>query len=175
MFEQHAGIDPHTADITQLRQCASESGIQIENANQLTDRDSWLDLILSHVIEPQLGQEEITFLYDYPVSQASLARIRPGNPAIAERFEVYVRGIELANGFHELGDVVEQKQRLMQDQEHRRRLGLEVPALDQAFLAALAAGLPPCAGVALGLDRLLMLLTGVQTIDEVMAFPLARA
>jgi len=175
VFEQYAGFNPHTVDITRLSQCAIDLGIKIENADKLTERDGWLDLILSHVIEPQLGQGEITFVYNYPASQASLARIRPGNPAVAERFEVYVRGIELANGFHELDDAVEQRQRLMQDQARRRQLGLEVPELDQAFLDALDAGLPPCAGVALGLDRLLMLLTGVQTIDEVLAFPLERA
>jgi len=175
VFEQYAQLDPHTTEIAHIRKRATELGISIDNADQLTDRDSWLDLILSHVIEPQLGQGEITFVYDYPASQASLARIRPDNPPIAERFEVYVRGIELANGFHELRDVVEQKQRLIQDQQHRQQLGLEVYELDPLFLAALAAGLPPCAGVALGLDRLLMLLTGVQTIDEVMAFPQTRA
>jgi len=175
VFEQYAQFNPHTAEIAHIRQRATELDIHIDNAGQLTDRDSWLDLILSHAIEPHLGQGEITFLYDYPASQASLARIRPGNPPIAERFEVYVRGIELANGFHELSDVIEQKQRLIQDQQRRQQLGLEAHEPDPLFLAALAAGLPACAGVALGLDRLLMLLTGVQTIDEVMAFPQTRA
>ncbi|HED16580.1 MAG TPA: EF-P lysine aminoacylase GenX [Gammaproteobacteria bacterium] len=175
LFLQYVELNPHTSDISHIRRCAAALGIPIENADKLTDCDSWLDLILSHVIEPQLGQKEITFVYDYPATQASLARIRPGNPAIAERFEVYVRGIELANGFHELDDVAEQKKRLMQDQQRRRELRLDAYGLDQSFLAALAAGLPPCAGVALGVDRLLMLLNSVQTIDEVMAFPLARA
>ncbi len=175
LFAQYTGIDPHRDDIEVLRERATALGIQLEHADQLQDRDDWLNLILSHQVEPQLDAQEICFVYDYPASQASLARVRPGQPEVAERFEVYVGGIELANGFHELADAHEQRRRMQRDQQQRQQLGLDAHTPDPLLLAALEAGLPDCAGVALGLERVLMALTGAQTIDEVMAFSFTRA
>nr|HRC86212.1 EF-P lysine aminoacylase GenX [Thermoanaerobaculia bacterium] len=126
-------------------------------------------------LEPGLGWQRPYFLYDFPPSQAALARIDPGPPPVAQRFEVYVRGLELANGFHELADPLEQRRRFEADLEARARSGLPRVALDQAFLAALEAGLPACSGVALGFDRLVMLATGARSIDEVLSFPIERA
>jgi lysyl-tRNA synthetase class 2 len=138
------------------------------------ERDAWLDLILSHHIEPQLGQDGLCFLQHYPASQAALARLSPQDPRVAERFELYYRGIELANGFHELGDAGEQRSRFEQDLASRREKGLPEPPIDEALLAALEHGLPDCAGVALGLDRLIMLALGAESISEVIAFDIER-
>jgi len=117
-------------------------------------------------------------LYDYPASQAALARIRKGGPLepdVAERFELYIDGVELANGFHELLDADEQRRRFENDLEERRRQGVESELpIDERLLAALEEGLPPCAGVALGVDRLVMLAAGARSIDEVIAFPIER-
>ena len=117
----------------------------------------------------------MTFIYDYPPSQAALARIRAGDPPVAERFELYIDGIELANGFQELDDPWEQRLRFESEQATRRREGRCVPPIDERFLAALAAGFPDCAGVALGVDRLLMIAVGAGHIDDVLAFPVERA
>ncbi|MFQ5488984.1 MAG: EF-P lysine aminoacylase EpmA [Gammaproteobacteria bacterium] len=174
-FRRHAGIDPHSADGRALRRCfASQVGVPVEGVDP-QDRDAWLDLILTHLVEPNLGLEGPLFLYDYPASQAALARIRPGNPPLAERFELYMDGIEIANGYHEVICRQEQQLRFERDRRQRRRLGLADAPLDQRLLAALEHGLPPCAGVALGLDRLLMVLAGASCIEEVLAFPLERA
>jgi lysyl-tRNA synthetase class 2 len=139
------------------------------------DTDPWLDLLLTHWIEPRLGQGRLTFIHDYPASQAALARLRPGDPPVGERFELYLSGLELANGFHELGDADEQRRRFEAENVARRARGLPVMPLDESLLDALAAGLPDCAGVALGFDRLVMLAAGRDAIQEVMAFPLERA
>ncbi|MGD9170303.1 MAG: EF-P lysine aminoacylase GenX, partial [Candidatus Thiodiazotropha sp.] len=159
----------------QLRECAIEQGIA--GAEQLTikGRDAWLDLLLSHLIEPRLGQAGMTFLYDYPASQAALARVRADRYPVAERFELYMNGIEIANGFQELIDAEQQRQRFRED--IRQRLlsqQAEVP-MDEALLLALASGLPACSGVALGLDRLLMVLTETPDIRQVVTFDIGRA
>lgn len=174
LFAQYLGLDPHAADSRELRACALEQGLAGVDALDLTAGD-WLDLLLTQCIEPRLGREGLCFVYDYPATKASLARIRADSPPVAERFELYVQGIELANGFHELTDAQEQRRRFAQESDSRRRAGQEVPPLDEHFLAALEAGLPSCSGVALGVDRLLMLALGRQRIDEVIAFPLDRA
>ena len=132
--------------------------------------DGWRDLLLTHVIEPHLGRGRLTFLYDYPASQAALARIRPGPPPLASRFELYIHGMEIANGFHELADAGEQRARFEYQQHARLAAGRPTVPPDENFLAALAAGLPDCAGVALGFDRLVMLAAGTDRIDEVLAF-----
>lgn len=174
-FRRHAGIDPHGADCLALRRCfESQVGGGVEGVDP-RDRDAWLDLILTHLVEPNLGLEGPLFLYDYPASQAALARIRPGNPPLAERFELYLEGIEIANGYHEVVCRREQAVRFERDRRRRRRLGLADVPLDRRLLAALEHGLPPCAGVALGLDRLLMVLAGAGRIEEVLAFPVERA
>lgn len=171
-FLEYAAIDPLSADLSALRACAERlgcGGIEMGEA-----RDGWLDLILSHHIEPQLGQDGLCFLQHYPASQAALARLSPEDPRLAERFELYYQGIELANGFHELSDAAEQRRRFEADGLQRKGIGLDTPPIDEHLLAALEHGLPDCAGVALGLDRLIMLALGKTHISEVLAFDFER-
>ncbi|MEM9554287.1 MAG: EF-P lysine aminoacylase EpmA [Acidobacteriota bacterium] len=176
------GVDPHRDDLDALRRRAAALGL---DAPSLDDRDDLLHLILSHTVEPDLGRGNgdtvrPTFLYDYPASQAALARVRPADPArdtpaVAERFEVYIDGVELANGFHELTDAAEQRRRFEADRAERARRGLPVPPLDEHLLAALEHGLPPSAGVALGVDRLVLVAAGGGALADVLAFPIDRA
>jgi len=172
-FERHLGLDPHRAPVSELASVAEDRGIDLVAAGS-TDRDGWLQLLLAGFIEPRLDPSRPTFITDFPASQAALARLRSGDPPLAERFEVYVGGVELANGFHELADAAEQRRRFEADLEQRRRRGLPAVPLDERFLAALEAGLPDCAGVALGVDRLLMLATGVRNLAEVLSFSIAQ-
>jgi len=124
---------------------------------------------MSHCIEPNLGQNnKPTFIYDYPATQAALAKIRNDNPKVAERFEVYIKGIELANGFNELTDASEQRQRFQQDLIKRKKLNYPELPIDEKFLAALESGLPKCAGIALGIDRLIMLALNENHIDNIL-------
>ena len=174
-FQRHLQIDPHSASVDSLRDCAIGQGIAGAESLPLEGRDAWLDLLLSHLIEPHLGAAGMCFLYDYPASQAALARIRPGEPPLAERFELYISGVELANGFHELTDAHEQRQRFLQDNRRRQSQGLPSVPMDEHLLRALEAGMPACAGVALGVDRLLMVLRKIPRIQEAIAFPAERA
>ena len=175
VFEQSLRLDPHAADVPQLRACAAGHGLAAsENIGE--DREAWLALLWTHLIEPSLGGGgRPLFVYDYPVSQAMLARVRPGSPAVAERFEVYVDGVELANGFQELQDSAEQRRRFEENCRLRRAAGLPEMNVDERLLAALAHGLPFSSGVALGLDRLLMVKTGSGELKDVLAFPIDRA
>lgn len=168
-FRAHAGVDPHAAEAPELAAAARAHGI--DASGLAADVDAWRDLLLTHRIEPRLGRGRISLLYDYPVSQAALARIRPGNPPVAERFEVYLDAIELANGFAELADAAEQRERFERANAARRARGQREIPLDERFLAALRHGLPGCSGVALGFDRLVMAATGAGDIAEVLAFP----
>lgn len=172
-FLRHAGLDPHAADRSRLAACAAAHDLHPPEATLSVD--AWRDLLLTHLVEPQLGQNGPTFLYDYPASQAALARIRPDTPALAERFELYIEGVELANGYHELGDANAQRARFKADSTARRAAGQDEAPIDERLLAALAHGLPDCAGVALGVDRLLMLASGARSLEEVLAFPISRA
>ena len=175
VFLARLQLDPFTVSVDELRACAHRHGLAGSEALPLVERDAWLDLLLTHFIEPQLGVGVPCFVRDYPASQAALARLRPGMPAVAERFELYIQGMEIANGFHELGDAAEQRARFESDRARRRDAGLPDVVLDERLLAALAHGLPDCAGVALGVDRLVMMVLGAKTIAEVLAFPLERA
>lgn len=168
LCQTQLGIDPFIVTIDQLRACAERHDIHIANLSAGLDIDGWLALLFTHVLEPKLGQERPLFVYDYPSSQAMLARVRPGALPVAERFELYIKGIELANGFHELTDSVEQARRFAADLQRREELGLPPVAVDRHLLAALAHGLPDCAGVALGVDRLLMLAAGTAMLREVL-------
>lgn len=172
VFIQYAQFDPLSTTLNQLQQRVSR-WLSPDSAKTL-DRDACLQLIMSQDIEPHLGLDAPTFVYNYPASQAALARRLPDNPQLAARFEVYVQGIELANGFQELTDAAEQRQRFQAELQQRQQSGAHQPPLDERFLAALEAGLPDCAGVALGVDRLLMLQSGASCIDEVLTFSLAR-
>lgn len=174
-FVRHAQLDPFAAEVGELRGCLRDAGVALPASCGGDERDLWLDLLMGEVVGSRLGALRPCFIYDYPASQAALARVRAGAPAVAERFELYARGVELANGFHELDDAEEQRRRFASDLA--RRAGRALPAVDgdEALLAALESGLGECAGVALGLDRLLMLKLGATHIDQVLAFPADRA
>lgn len=175
-FERYTGLNPHSARATDFAQAARAHGIEPPaSLDPHGEEDAWRDLLLTHIIEPQLGQGRLSFLYDYPASQASLARVRAGNPPLAERFELYLGGIELANGFHELADSEEQRARFQLQLQTRTTTGLTTMPLDENLLEALQNGLPACAGVALGFDRLVMLAAKVKTVQETLAFPINRA
>ena len=175
VFRRYLGLDPHTATVAELADCVTARGLHAPPGMPAEDPNLWLDFLWSHGIESQLGQGRLTFIYDYPVAQAALATIRPGNPPVAERFELYLNGIALANGFHELGDAAEQYRRCQHNNQVRAGRGLPVMPLDERLLIALESGLPDCAGVALGIDRLLMIAAGKSSLGEVLAFPLGRA
>ncbi len=175
LFRRRLGIDPFEVSEDGLRDCARRHGLSRSAELPLAGQDAWLDLLLTHFIEPGLGAGTPCFVHDYPPGQAALARIRPGPCPVAERFELYIDGVEIANGYHELGDPAEQRVRFTRDRERRRREGLPDVTPDERLLAALAHGLPDCAGVALGVDRLVMAALGVKSIAEVVAFPLERA
>lgn len=170
-FLEALALDPFTAPLTQLAQHAHRAGFE----GAATGRDELLELLMGTVVGPRLGRGGLTFVYGYPASQAALARLDPDDPRAAQRFELYCDGIELANGFHELTAAREQRERFERDVAERRRLGLQQTALDERLLAALAAGLPDCCGVALGFDRTLMLAAGAERIDAVLPFPIDRA
>jgi len=170
LFTDTLALNPFTASIEQLR--APLADIHINPLD--LSRDDWLDLLLTHCIAPHFPANRITVIYDWPASQAALAKIRPGNPPLAERFELYLGHIELANGYHELNHADEQRQRFLDDLAVREQRGSEQPPLDEALLAALPT-LPDCAGVAVGIDRLLMLLLGTEHISDVLSFDFAHA
>jgi lysyl-tRNA synthetase class 2 len=170
-FLRSLAVDPFTAPIAQLTEHAQRAGF----GGTTPDRDELLELLMSTVVGPGLGQRGLTFVTAYPASQAALARLDPLDPRAAQRFELYCGGIELANGFHELASAREQRQRFECDVAERRRLELPSTALDERLLAALEAGLPDCCGVALGFDRALMLAAGAEHIDAILPFPIERA
>ena len=171
VFQRHVGTDPFEGTFAEFEVIARQAGIDV---NPSLDRDGWLDLLTSHVVAPAFPKDRLSYVYDYPASQAAMARIRPGNPPLAERFEVFWGNLELANGFHELTDHREQHERFLDERRRRRKLGLPAVPLDHRLINALAHGMPACAGVALGLDRLLMIATGASHIDEVLTFPWGR-
>ncbi|WP_148254568.1 EF-P lysine aminoacylase EpmA [Aidingimonas lacisalsi] len=170
LFRDRLGIDPLTRSLTELRDCASRHG-GLDMSQE--GRDDCLDLLMSLIIEPDLGQQCVAVVTDYPASQAALARHHrdaEDGSLVAARFEVYLAGLELANGYDELTDPQEQAARFADDNARRRQLGKREVAPDQRLLAALEAGLPIGSGVALGLDRLLQLALGKACVREVMAF-----
>jgi len=162
------------ASADELASALQRHGVAVP-ASDRNDRDALLDLLVSTVVGPRLGHDRPVFIHDYPASQAALARIRPAEFPVAERFELYLDGLELANGFHELADPLEQRRRFEADLAARAALGRPDRPLDERFLAALSHGLPECAGVALGFDRLVMAACRLSSIDEVLAFPVERA
>lgn len=174
-FERHAGADPHTATIDQLSAVLRGRGIEPPASMTHADRDAWLDLLLVELVEPQLGKPQPTIVYDYPATQSALARVRNDNPPVAERFELYVDSLELANGYHELLDADVLRRRNHENNALRLADGKQELPSDSRLLTAMQHGLPPCTGVALGFDRLVMLAAGAKTIDEVLAFPIDRA
>jgi lysyl-tRNA synthetase class 2 len=171
LFTDVLGIDPLRAEDAALR--APLDGIAIDPSG--LGRDDWLDLVLTHRIQPAFARDEILIVHDYPASQCALARIRPSDPPVAERFELYLGPVELANGYHELTDAAEQRERFQRDLALRTRRNDALPSLDERLLAALENGLPDCAGVALGVDRLLGAMLDADTIASILAFPFDRA
>ena len=171
LFRTRIDVDPFLATDEQLRNALGDVVIDPEGLV----RDDWLDLLVTHRIQPAFGRDEIHVVHDYPASQCALARIRAGTPPVAERFELFLGPLELANGYHELRDAAEQRARFERDRQVRAERGVHAPPIDEALLAALAHGLPECAGVALGVDRLLMAMRGTDRIADVLAFDFARA
>jgi elongation factor P--(R)-beta-lysine ligase len=173
LYRDTLGIDPFVADEAALRDALGEVRIDPEGLT----RDDWLDLLMTHRIQPGFARDAILAVHDYPASQCALARIRDdgdGTP-VAERFELYLGPLELANGYHELLDAGEQRKRFERDLAVRAARRQPVPPVDEALLGALEAGLPQCAGVALGIERLLMSMLGSDRIADVLAFDFSRA
>lgn len=173
VFLDYCGLDPFKASISQFKSLLNNKNLGNVLAPNEEDRDQYLFLIMSHLIEPALASlKQPVAIYDFPLSQAALAKV---NGDVAERFEIYFRGIELANGFHELTDAKLQKKRFQEDLAKRKALGLDEPAIDNHFLKALEKGLPSCSGVALGIDRLVALALNKASISDILSFDFSRA
>ncbi|GAB3735959.1 EF-P lysine aminoacylase EpmA [Silanimonas algicola] len=173
LYRDAFGLDPHTAPIDALRAALGDVQINPEGLG----RDDWLDLLMTHRLQPAFADDAITVVHDWPATQAALARVRPGvdgRPAVAERFELYLGPLEVANGYHELTDATEQRSRFERDHAVRASRGDVAPPIDEALIAALPS-MPACAGVALGVDRLLMGLLGTSRIADVLAYDFANA
>lgn len=173
-FYDYVGVDPLEATESQLTEALKTLGMESLIAGGLS-RDDMLQLLFSEYVEPNIGQSYPCFIYNFPSSQAALARINATDSRVAHRFELYFKGIELANGFYELTDSAEQRKRFEKDNQKRLQLGFEEQLIDERFMSALDMGLPECSGVALGIDRLVMLALGVETIQEAIAFPIQIA
>ena len=169
LFQQYLSIDPHKADCQTLEKLARN---HLDCQMESDQRDDWLNLLLAEIIEPQLGIDAPVFVEAYPASQSALARVVKNKQGdwVAQRFELYYRGVELANGYYELTDVDELRRRFEQDQVLRKQLQRPYREADHYLLAAMAQGLPDCAGVALGLDRLIMMALGLARIEQVISF-----
>ena len=186
-LRRHAGVDAHADSEATLERAAAVHGVVLQpggdpaacgtpgGAAAAIDRDAKLDLLMGLIVGPKLGIERPCFICDYPASQASLARLKPGSPAVAARFELYIDGIELANGFHELANPDDQRTRFTRDLATRRARGQVQPPVDERLLAALRAGIPDCAGVALGFDRVVAIALGAAGLAEAMAFSIDNA
>ncbi len=157
--------------------CEFARSAQLSEAVTICGHDHalWLDFLFSHKVQPNLGENSLCLVYGYPACQSSLARINEQNNQIAERVELFINGVELGNGYHELTDAKEQNQRFDAELAIRQQHNLPVTIKDQHLVDALEAGLPECSGVAIGLDRLLMLVSGKTSIEDVLSFPIGRA
>jgi lysyl-tRNA synthetase class 2 len=181
-FRRYVGVDPHTASTDELIGAVRRHGLTIPEGLGTDDRDAWIELLMLERVEPRLGCDlpgdgRPAILHDYPASQAMLARTRrePTGVDVAERFELYVDGIELANGYHELLDPAELRRRQGEANRRRRADGKPPLPAQSRLLDAMEAGLPPCTGCALGFDRLAMIALGADRIDRVIPFPIERA
>jgi len=173
-FLEHVGVDPHRATLQELAGAANAHRV-VAPASLGEDRDAWLELLFTERVQPKLGRPGATIIYDYPATQAALAKVREGNPPVAERFEMFYQGVELANGYHELTDAAALRARNQAQNAARLRDGKRALPEESRLLAAMDAGLPAGCGVALGFDRAVMLAAGAQCIQDVMAFPIERA
>jgi lysyl-tRNA synthetase class 2 len=167
-FLQTIQIDPHSASLSQLQDIGGQNGWGSDSE----DRHALLDFIFSEVVIKSIDSSEPLFIYDYPECMAALSTLKEGRPCIAERFELFINGMEIANGFNELCEANEQKQRFGTEIEIRKDKGLSSTPMDTNFLAALESGLPKTSGVAVGIDRLLMVLCGKNDIKDVITFTL---
>ncbi len=177
-FVDFVGINPHHTTSAECYQIAKLNNIEIPQGLGLTDEvNNWLDWLLTQQVLPAFNTKGFTFLYDYPAAQCALAKITKNEQQapVAKRFELFFGELELANGFHELTDADEQLQRFKQENEARKRAGLDCGHIDENFIAALRSGLPECSGVAVGLDRLLMVLAKAAHIEQVISFPWGKA
>ncbi|WP_455233990.1 EF-P lysine aminoacylase EpmA [Thiogranum longum] len=172
-FLEATGLDPWRDDVEAFQRFAQHKLGSLPVGMETAELDAWLDLLVTHWLEPRTGEAAV-FVYDYPVSQAALARVRHGEVPAAERFELYIDGVELANGFHELADAAEQRRRFENDNRVREQTGRERLPVDEHLLAALQSGLPGCSGVALGFDRLVMLAAGLSDVASAMPFSFQR-
>ena len=170
LYWQHLQLDPLTADNGTLRNALGD----VNNEPTGLNRDDWLDLLMTHRLQPSFARDQLLAVHDWPASQAALARIRNDDPPVAERFELYLGPLELANGYHELGDANEQRARFVRDGQVRAARGLPAVPMDITLLAALP-HMPACAGVALGVDRLLMALLDTPQIAKALAFDFSQA
>ncbi len=170
LFVETLGVDPHTASLDALQAPLAEFRIDASGLG----RDDWLDLLITHRLQPTFPRDRITLIHDFPATQCALAKIRAGDPPVAERFELYLGAYELANGYHELTDAAEQRARFERDNARRRARGQREMPIDERLLAALPR-IPACAGVALGVERLLMCLAGTDDIRDVIACSFADA
>lgn len=174
VFLRHLGLSPHRATASELEERAESLGLPRVQSSGL-EREDWLNLLMAQAIEPLIGFGRPQFVYDFPVELKALARIRRGEAPLAERFELFFRGMELANGYHELTSAAEQRDRFRADAEARRRLGRSQVRSDERMLRALEHGLPASAGVALGFDRLVMIAANATDIRSVLSFSIDRA
>ncbi|UDG80056.1 elongation factor P--(R)-beta-lysine ligase [Candidatus Steffania adelgidicola] len=173
-FTHYLRIDPLSSDKSELYDAVIKWNLT-EAASIDDDRDTLLQLLFSMVVEPNIGWNKLVFIYHFPASQAALAAISTEDHRVADRFEVYFKGIELANGFRELTDAGEQRARFQKDNIKRAAMNLKQQSIDENLLSALLQGIPECSGVALGVDRLVMLALKADRLSEVMSFPMERA
>lgn len=174
-FSAHLGIHPIDATLDELAEIAVSRNILEATALCGGDRSIWLDLLFSYFVQPFLGHGRLTSVYHYPAFMPSLARTCPDDESFVERVEIFLSGMELGNGFHELTNAGEQSARFQRDRQQRKAQGLPMPDMDERLLAALRHGFPDCSGMAVGLDRLLMAFTRRQSLPEVLAFPLGQS
>ena len=173
IFESEVGINPHTATIHELRDICKERNIAYPESNWTDSPNDWLDLLFSEIVQPTL---ESVIIYDFPQSQSQLAKIRHDNDyAVSERFEFFLKGYEIANGYHEVRDAAELRRRFQEHREHRLAGGRSWLPVNSRLLTVMELGFPICCGTALGIDRLLMAMLDAETIEDVLAFPIETA
>ncbi|WP_455375678.1 EF-P lysine aminoacylase EpmA [Kaarinaea lacus] len=173
-FLQHVNVDPLTASVAELHKLAEQFGLVSLQQND-EDKDLYLDFLMSHQVQPGLGAGKLTFVHAYPASQCAFAKLSSQNPLVAERFELFYRGVELANGYQELTDAKEQQRRFERQNRQRTQQGKPAISIDHNLVEALEQGMPQCSGVALGVDRLIQLTQDMKNIEDVLAFPFNRA
>jgi len=175
LFADHTGLN--AAEFSHADYCAYAAANGLAEAIAICGDDHaiWLDFLFSHRIQPHLGNNRLCMVYGYPACQSSLARLNEANPQVTDRVELFIDGIELGNGFFELADAEEQNRRFDREMAVRKQQNLPAAAKDERLIAALASGLPDCSGIAIGVDRLLMVLFGKSAIADVLSFPINRA